>query len=254
VLEQFYYFSHLSVVVYLLFPACLYLIANKLKLRSQMIVIGIAIAMLFLTAMYPAHFILEPTSFKQAITSFKTLSLTVGIGIIFGIYSIGRFTKVASIMSAYAVAVVFGVQTLAFAAPAFSRMYSNANEQYEYEVYRAAVEMVRVFASYTRPSERVMLWYPTEEYSIGSIASTVLLYSINKNFEGNGLPDLGDYERSSLGLPKLKYVMMLSENRELIAKGKDALIGDGYHFRDVEHRTVGGANFSANLDLIELIK
>jgi hypothetical protein len=68
------------------------------------------------------------------------------------------------------------------------------------------------------------------------------------------LPDLGDFERSRFGLPELKYVLMLSENRELIAKGKNALIADGYHFRDVEHRIVGGANFRANLDLIELIK
>ena len=172
--------------------------------------------------------------------------------IIFAVYGVRLVTKAASVAAVYAVALVCVVQFLALSAPAFGTIYSNPEQAKQYDVYRAAVEMVRIFGRYATPSHTVMLWYRGEEFSIGSIASTVLLYGINKPFQMGGLPDVGKYERSMLRSPELGYIMMLSENAELIAEGKEALTRNGYHFRDVEERTIGGANFKADLDLVEL--
>ena len=46
--------------------------------------------------------------------------------------------------------------------------------------------------------------------------------------------------------------MMLSKSAELVMKGKEALVRKGYHFDDVEDRTIGGSTFKVHLDLIEL--
>jgi hypothetical protein len=248
VLETSVYFFHLSLVVYLLFPVCLYLITRKLAPRGQTIVVSIAIAVLILTPM------LVPVVLQGGLMNFEVVSIIGVILAISAVYSIGLVTTTASIVSAYAIALVVAVQILTLSAPEFSGMYSNPSQAEEYDVYRAAVEMVRLFASYASPSHRVKVWYSPEEFSITSIASTVLLDSINKNFEGDGLPAVSDYERSQIGSPELRYIMMLSINSESIAKGKDALIRNGYQFRDVEHGRIGGVSFSADFDLIELTR
>ena len=45
---------------------------------------------------------------------------------------------------------------------------------------------------------------------------------------------------------------MLSEGTELFMEGEKALVRNGYHFDDVEDRTIGGAAFKIHLGLIEL--
>ena len=126
-------------------------------------------------------------------------------------------------------------------------------------MYRVAVEMVRLFARFATPSQKVMLWTPAlfsgsneDTISMGSIASTVLLSTINKPWQPEGLPNIGVYEISRLSAPDLRYVIMLSEGTELFMEGEKALVRNGYHFDDVEDRTIGGAAFKIHLGLIEL--
>lgn len=248
--NSFWYFFHLTLVIYLLFPVCLYLITQQLTPRHQTIVGVVAIAVLILTPAYQEQFQIDPNVLKDIVLSFKVLSVITVILLLVAIYSIRAFARVTGVMSAYAIGLTLAIQLLTLCAPAFSLAYSNVDEAREYDVYRAAVKTVRVFARYARPSQRVKVWYPAKENSVMSIASTVLLDSINDY--GGGMPDLGDYERLQLRSPALNYIMMLSEDFELIANGKSALVRNGYEFRDVVHQTIGGPHFKAELDLIEL--
>lgn len=254
VLQTFYYFFHLTVVVYLLFPVCLYLLTRGLTRRGQAIAVGAAIAMLIATPSFRSYFIIGPSAIKETITGFELESVGGVILIGVAICCIRFVTKAASVILAYAVALVFSVQFLALAAPSFAQVYSNPHQGREYDVYRAAAEMLGVFGRYATPSDRVALWCALKEISTSRLAIAAYPNSINQYYEGVGLPDVGAYERSRLGSSDLKYVMILAQEPQLIAEGKEALTRNGYQFRDVENRTIGGATYSANLDLVELIR
>jgi hypothetical protein len=225
-----------------------------LTVSSQVVVVGLAIAMLIATPIFKDRFIIAPATLQESVTNFEALSIFGLMLIVLAVWGVRLAPKAASLAGVYAVALVCIVQSLALSAPPFGAIYSNPRQAREYDVYRAAVEMVRIFAKYATPSHLVLLWYASggKHYSMGSIASTVLLYGVNEPFKTGGLPDVGEYEISVLRSPQVKYIMMLSQSAEAIASGKDALTRNGFGFRDVEHRTIGGANFKANLDLIEL--
>jgi hypothetical protein len=124
----------------------------------------------------------------------------------------------------------------------------------ELGVYRAALEMLDVFSTYAQPTTRVMLWYPASEFSLASIASTVLLFTFHKPYEGQRMPSIGDYERERLRYPGLRYIMLMSQKQKpgAVTEGLEALTHEGLTIREVTRRAIGAEGFSADLVLVEI--
>ena len=253
VLETYYYFAHLTLVAYLLFPVYLYLIARKLPAKQQIAAVGLGLAVLICGPLV-VHYTFDYSTLNKVATASR-VSLTVGLPLVI-LIGTGRFAQKSTILTCCrAISVIAGIQILSLITPVFGSMYLGPLLR-EHEVYRAAVQMVRIFGQYSTSSKSVMLWYPHEEREIAtSIASTVILESISDPFEtAGGLPIIGDYERERLNLPEERFIMLLSYNPETIAEGKQELLKNGYLIREVTQQLIGDADFKVHLDLVEIVK
>lgn len=255
VLETFFYFFHLTLVVYLLFPACLYLITRNLPNNRRALPVALATTLLILMPVFKSVFVIEPETFKNFFDHYATASIVAALAAVVAIYRM-RWLANAGVATIFAIGLTYAVQVLGLSAPAFAIVYSNPGQAREFDLYRAAVDMLNVFAEYARPGKRVMPWFPASELSISySLMSATILDGVSRPLEKEGgLPAIGDYERERLRAPDAGYVMILSEDPRLIAEGKRALIEDGFSFRDVTSRMIGGAHFKASLDLIKLTR
>lgn len=252
VLETFYYFFHLTLVVYLLFPICLFLLTRQLSRESQTLVVGTVVGILVIYSLFPTQL----TSLGAASTKLGTNATVLVIGgliaLIAAIYLIQTAAKSVVLASLYAMALTAGIQYATISAHAFGSILANPQEAMELDAYRAGVQMIRIFARYATPSHKAMLWFSGNDLSARSLASTALVYSVNRPYQRGGLPNIGEYELKRLELPHLKYVMMVAENPKLISAGKEALVRYGYKIRDIKARTIGGSNFKADIDLVAL--
>jgi hypothetical protein len=114
--------------------------------------------------------------------------------------------------------------------------------------------MLDVFGAYALPDARVMLWYCPREASLTSIASSVLLFTVQDpwtvpaNCEGG----IGDYERKRLQGYPVRYVLMLDEQNTSFA-GREAALGrEGYLTREMLSTTIGDTTYHAALRLVAI--
>jgi hypothetical protein len=253
VLETFYYFAHLTLIVYLLFPVCLFLILRSAPPWQQQW--AAAIAVLMLVAL-PTLTRFVPSFIDTAQTAALGSLGIAGLMVAFCILCAG-LTWVATQRPTFAMLAVASLVTMVQLAPMITwehrAIYANPRKAAkELGVYRAALEMLDVFSAYAQPTTRVMLWYPASEFSLGSIASTVLLFTVHQPYEGQGMPSFGDYERERLRYPGLRYIMLLSQRPGAVAEGLAALTHEGLILRDVTRRAIGAEGFSADLVLVEI--
>lgn len=253
VLEEVVYFFHLTLVVYLLFPACLFLITRQLSGKAQTLAIGGAVGVLIMCPLFRAEFPLPYSAAMQFGTGAKA-PLAAGLAfVIAAIYLSRRPLKLVAFASLYSMALTGAIQYAAITAAGFGSIFSNPTEAGELDLYRAGVQMVRIFGRYANPRHRIMLWYSAKDWSAMSLASTALLYSMNRPYQGDGLPNVGEYETARLRSPDLTYILLLSQDRGAIEAGKKALLDRGYKLVDVDEQTIGGASFKAGVDLVELM-
>jgi hypothetical protein len=124
----------------------------------------------------------------------------------------------------------------------------------EFGVYRGAIEMFKSYSALARPDVKVMLWFLNDEYSLGSIASTVLMFTLQVPFEQHGgEPKIGAYERSRLQFPGVRYVMMLSMSSADRERRVRALQNEGLAVREVSRWEIGDSGFRAALEVVELL-
>jgi hypothetical protein len=251
VLETFYYFAHLTLIVYLLFPVCLFLILRSTPPWQQPLAAAIPVLLLVavptLTRFVPP-FIDEVQT--AALGSLTIAGLTVALCIL-----CAGLTWLATRRPTFAMLAVASMVTIVQLAPMITHraIYANPRrEAKELGVYRAAVEMLDVFSTYAQPTTKVMLWYPGSEFSLGSIASTVLLFTFHEPWKGQGMPSFGDFERERLRDPGLRYIMLMSQKPGAVTEGLKALTREGLTIREVTRRTIGAEGFSADLVLVEI--
>ncbi len=252
IIESSVYWAHLTVVIYLLFPVCLALLSRAASGRGRTWV-GTAAIVALLAVPLINRFVPSLIDVAQAATV-NSLAGAIGVTILLIgcavlVWASPKRIAIAATASAFLVAVI---QVISFVEPEY-RFFARVDEARELGVYRAAVEMFRVFSTYSRPDARVMLWFPVKEYSIGSIASTALLFSLNDPWQGIGMPTFGDHERERLRYPGLRYIMLLSYKSETIAAGRKKLSQEGIKVREITSRIIGQPGFYANLDLVEIM-
>jgi hypothetical protein len=146
------------------------------------------------------------------------------------------------------------VQVLTLLSPNYRVMLDTVRAPREAAVLRASVEMMDVFSRYARPDTPAMLWYCSDNSSLGSIASLVLLFTVQAPFTaGSGCSsEILQYEHDRLTGGKVRYVLVLDESGESMPARMAALKKEGYEPRRLATRSLGETAYHATLNVIEL--
>jgi hypothetical protein len=252
VLEIFYYFAHLTIIVYFLFPICLALLARSGTIGAK--TAAAAAATLVLIAAPLARRLVPNLihAMPVTLTSANAIFAIALAGVLVSVFAVWRTPRSSIAVTGAAFILTAVVQLATFSTPIHSSLYASPREARESGVYRSAVDVLRIFAAYARPDARVMFWTPNRETSTLSIASMGLLFDLQDPWSGQGMPNFGDHERERLRFPGLRYVMLLSERADENPAGIETLAREGIQVRQVERRTIIHEPYVLYLDLVEL--
>ena len=254
VLETFYYFAHLSLVVFLLVPVIVGELKRAQPQRNAVLVWSVGITALVLLPL--THHIapafgkwLETTAYDNR-TALGIVGALTGVSIVFTRPLIRRGAALA-VLGVF----LLLVQTLTFSNSAHRWVFDSQHRARELGVYLAAVQMMDVFASNSTPDAPVLLWYCGPQRSILSVASTASLHTVNSPWANEPCqPRLGEYERKRLTSIQPRYVLMLSEDPGTFARQEASLKDDGYLVQDVFARAIGDATYRADLRLVQIMR
>jgi hypothetical protein len=257
ILETFYYFAHLTIVAYLLFPVCVALLTARHAQAFRRFLLGLVIGLLLLFPLLN-RFAPAPIDLIE-LWMHGSMSAAILIGLAGIICALLVRLPSRAALGMAAVLLTGFVQLVCFTSPIHRIIFTEGNERStqherrEIGVYRAAVQMLECYSAIARPDAKVMLWYPSDDGSLSAIASTVLLYTLQHPFERhNGFSEFGAYERSRSQVPGLRYIMMLSMSAAGLEDGQNTLQREGFEVREVLRRKIGDDAFQADLELVEI--
>jgi hypothetical protein len=253
VLETFYYFAHLTVAVFLLLPVILFELASAVSSRVPVL----AAAALALLSVPVANRL--ALTYGERISTFAYGSLPVVIILIaIGLLLAAGTPRLARLRfgaPTAAATFVLLIQVFTFLNPYHREVYDPRRSARETDVYLAALSMLDIFASYSRPDSPVMLWFCERNASLASIASSVQRLTLHQPW--NYGPDscesrLGEHERAQLQRWRSPYVMMLDEDGSSFRAREAALSDEGYVSRQIVSRRLGGTTYHTLAQLVRL--
>jgi hypothetical protein len=255
VLETFYYFGHLTLVVYLLVPVILSELSSAVPVarRRILVVAGLALAIMpVVNRLAPARI----ASFDILAVHNPVIALILaGVGL-FLVVAAGWLIHRGRGAVATTVVFVLLVQALTFLNTRHQYTFDSRQAPRERDVYLATTAMLKVFASYSKRHAPVRLWYCSREGSLASVASAVLLFTLHHQFEegdASCAPRLGAYEQQRLSDPPA-YVMMLDGTGVSFPARDASLRAAGFSPQEVLSQTIGGGSFHTKLRLVRLTR
>jgi hypothetical protein len=252
VLEIFYYFAHLTIIVYFLFPICLVLLARSGSIGAKTAAAAAASLVLIAVPLARRSVPNLVDAMPAVLTSSWAILAILLAGFLLSTFAVWRAPRSGIAITGAAFVLAAAVQLATFSTPVHSALYASRYEAREVGLYRTAVDVLHIFAAHARPDARVMFWYPNRETSALSIASTGLVFDLQDPWSGLGMPTFGDHERERLRSPGLRYLMLLSEHADENPAGVEALAREGIQVREVERRTIIHEPYVLYLDLVEL--
>ena len=253
VLETFYYFAHLTLVVYLLVPVIIFELMGRRQEVARRVAIAGAIGLLALPLANRVIPAFGPWLEKAAAGS--TFAVLVGVVAASLIFVAGARVLVRRAGPAPAVCVfLLLVQLLTLLNPTHRRVFDTRYRARETGVYVAAVQMLDVVASKVTPDTRLILWFCSNEGTVLSLASTVLLYGVSSPWSPEPCDArIGDYERTQLATNP-RYVLMVGEQPAAFAQEEASLREQGYRVNLRLAKTIGDDAYHAGIRLVEIEK
>ena len=253
VLETFYYFAHLSLVVYLLVPVIVAELTIAAPAPSR-----------HMTAMAAGTGLLLLPLAQRLVPAFGTWldsagRPTIGVWLGVGVAGMLVLAGVRSLRARSAAALLcmflLTVQLLTFLNPTHRRVFDSSYRAEETGAYIAAIQMLDVFAAASTPKTPVMLWVCSHPYSIVSVASTVLLYSVSNPFalEPCGA-QLGEYERERLTSQRPRYLLLMNDRPDAFGVQEASLRREGYEVQERLTRSIGNEAYRAIIRLVEITR
>jgi hypothetical protein len=252
VLEEFYYFGHLTIVVFLAVP----LFVGRLARRGgRAAAVGGAFALGLVLPMLALRIAFEDlTRFLDgAHGSLPVISIFLAaVALLFVFLASPRFPAGAAWVAAFLVAV--SVQFATLVHTPHRTVFDRQTAAVERGAYRIGVEYARFVGAYEGRDHRVLTWL-SDKSALISIPFSVLGDSLNVPWSGSpGMPTIGRRERRRLAEPHVRYLMLLATKGEAIAEGKAALGAIGVPFRVIERRRLGDSGCSAVAELVEIAR
>ncbi|HEX5108646.1 MAG TPA: hypothetical protein VFV95_09380 [Vicinamibacterales bacterium] len=253
VLETFYYFAHLTLVVYLLIPVLVAGFSN-VRSRQPQRVLAFAGAAALLVLPLTNH---QAPSLGDWLDNYaySNVPLLAGMLVAAALLVAGGRTLVSNGAGAMALGLfLLCVQAFTLLSPIHRRVFDSQHRDRETAVYVAALQMLDVFEEFSKPGARVIPWHCPTQYSMGSIASTVLVYSLSDPWsKGPCEARIGDFEVGQLRA-RPRYVLLMNEHPEIFDAQETALRGAGYQVKERLTKTIGGDAYRATIRLVEILQ
>ena len=251
VVDQFYYFGHLTVAIYFAVPLVVGLLTRA---TGSVIPVTAAFALGLLLPVLDLRSDLEPkiTFYATIINGLPRLYWFWGLSLALVVLLATRRLSVGWAATATGLlAVAMQLATLAHAG--HLSVFDYRSTALERGVYLTGVQYARFVGQYDAPNQRVYAWV-TNDINLSSVSFTMLGDAIHAPFDLPRMPTIGKREQARLAAPELRYVMLLAGKPEEITAGKAALSQAGIGFRSVETRQLGDAGYSAIAELVEIVR
>ncbi len=247
IVQYFWYFGHLTIAVFLIVPVVLRQIADKAGSTVIPWFIG-TLAVISLTVT-----IAFQTINRMAIEAAENGAVglaVLGLGALAVALLIVRH-RLAVTAGAVLCAIVVQASYLSWTHLSVYNRAENASERPLFEIIR---EYHRLLNRYDKPATRVRTWYQTSNVRLLSVASSNLLFTLQSPWNGPGMPDVGQAERSLLIEERTRYVLLIADDLERVDAGLQALTAAKVPFTRTETGSWGYAPAQVSVALIELLK
>jgi hypothetical protein len=255
VLETFYYFAHLTIVVFLLIPVILSEMTRKLSTDSGRLAVAASAGALVAIPLLN-HFLPTVADRVQPVT-FGNVRVLIWLGLLSAVLTVAarRLSRRPATACVALATFMLLVQVFTFLSPTHRGTFDSRRRDRESALYLATARMLDVFGAYATPKTMVMLWYCQSQLSLLSIGSSVLLFTVHESFATDSRSCDG-----TLGIPELvklsqypvRYVLMLDETGGSFAARESALREAGYLIRTVRAETIGADAYTAKLRLVQI--
>jgi hypothetical protein len=251
VIDNFYYFHHLTIPVFLAVPLVVSMLA-RLDGSTVPVAVAFSLGLLLPVVALRIEFDRTVAFLRPAYGDLSRMSVFwVLSALLVILMAIRRLPRGAVWAAAFLLATSLQFATLVH--PPHLGVFGGRGIAIERGVYLTSVQYARFVARFDRNEHRVLAWYPWDAWLM-SVTFSVQGDALNYPFAGPGMPTVGKRELSFLTQPNVRYVMLLATNPRDIARGKAALDEVGIGFKVVESRRLGDSAYSAIAELLEIIR
>jgi hypothetical protein len=202
--EYFWYFGHLTIVVYLAVPAMI----GRLAQTAGTSVAGCFAAAVGVVAV--AVKILFPVADRFAAAAAGNGFVVLGLGIACAATLVGVLARnriVVLVCSAMAGLLM----QVPFLSPTHLSVYDRQVNAVEAPLFETIVRYHALLNRFDRPRLRVRTWFRTTDVSLLSVSSSNLLFTLQDPWTGTGMPAIGEREQRLLHDPETGYVLLLAQ-------------------------------------------
>jgi hypothetical protein len=249
--QLFYYFLHLTIVVYLTVPIILgEAVGIPTWLRVVSYCIGLVIPLVI--ARIDGSFIVHLDTAAVGVTQ---VVVAIGIATCFiaVVLAYGRRAPIAGTTAFWLLGLLVQIP---FLVPVYSYMYiDNPTRSAEAPLYSMIRQYHLLLQERDKPGQRVLTWYATNHDSFTSLASSNLLLTLHNPWVvPGGMPTIGQYERDRLADGQYKYVLLIDSDRAIVDRGLDALAEAGVRVERIEEHVWGEPPLTAYALLVQLVR
>ena len=164
VLHYFFYFGHLTIIVYLSVPVILGRLVERAGLSVTALFVGGLVAVAAVIALDVARV----QRWSTAVSGSGTMVMAVCGTMLLCVGMAALRRRVVLRAAAIAIAVVMQVP---FLSASHLTLYDSVANRNEFPLFQAIRQFQSLMNRYERPGERLMLWYPTGSSALLSLAS-----------------------------------------------------------------------------------
>jgi hypothetical protein len=215
IVQFFWYFGHLTIVVYLSIPV----IIGRLAARAG----SVAAPVVFLAGLGGvASLVALNFGTVQRWSTFASgngVAVTVvcaAMLLCVGCIALQQRGAVVAVVAAVAV-----VLQMPFLSETHLSLYDQVRNRTERPLFDVTVQFHALMNRYQEPESHLMLWYPTGSLVLRSLASSHLLYSLQDPWNPAPFPTFGAAERKRLA--PIRFLLLMGEDRSPLEAGTRAL-------------------------------
>ncbi len=131
-------------------------------------------------------------------------------------------------------------------------VYDFESNRIEPPLFQTIVEYRSLLDRYHRTKQRVRTWYPRENNTLLSVASSNLLATFHDPWTGPGLPIVGEAEQRNVANPDTRYILLIDVNPATVAAGVVNLRGSGVQLTAIEQHQWGASPLTVYAQLVRI--
>ncbi|MEP7309715.1 MAG: hypothetical protein ABJA98_29760 [Acidobacteriota bacterium] len=220
IVQYFWYFGHLTIVVYLSVPVIL----GRFAERAGTSVALVFVAGLLGVAVLVAQDFNAARRMSIAASGSAPTVMAVCGAMLLCVLAVFWRRRLAYLVAVAAIAVVLQVPFLSATHLSLYDRVANRNEK---PLFAAIQQFHALMNRYEKPGQRLMLWYPSGFPALSpallSLASSDLLYDLQDPFTPAAFPLFGAAEQKKLDDPSVRFLLLMGEDPATLDDGLRAL-------------------------------